>query len=39
MAPPPGKPLSLTGQEVDKGNLENTRCSKRKGVEGEPGLP
>lgn len=37
--PAPGKPLSLTGQEVDEGNLENTRCSKQTGVEGEPGLP
>ena len=26
--PAPGKPLSLTGQEVDEGNLESTHCSK-----------
>ena len=34
--PAPGKPLGLTGQEVDEGNVESTHCSKGTGVEGEP---
>lgn len=39
-SPAPGKPLGLTGQEVDEGNLRLlAHTNKRTGVEGEPGLP